>query len=99
MTREFETGFHQVNEKNKKDLKKIKIVPELLSLKGVPKISGCPKIPVAACTSKKYEFNNWDKFTVNYPFGRGVIIWGNPIYIKRNASEDDIEKSRGGSCG
>ena len=58
------------------------------------KISGCPIIPVAACTSKKYEFNNWDKFTVNYPFGRGVIIWGNPIYIKRNASEDDIEKSR-----
>ncbi len=32
-----EDGF--TNEKNKKDLKKIKIVPELLSLKGVPKIS------------------------------------------------------------
>ena len=35
-----------------------------------------------------------DKFTINYPFGRGVIIWGNPIYVEKNASEVDIEKSR-----
>lgn len=58
------------------------------------KITGNPIIPVAASTSKFYQFNNWDKFTINFPFGKGVVVWGDPIYVKKDSSNNDIEGYR-----
>ena len=58
------------------------------------KITGKPIIPVAASTSKVYQFNNWDKFTINFPFGKGVVVWGDPIYVKKDSSDNDIEGYR-----
>ena len=43
------------------------------------KLSGCPIIPVAATTSRRFEFDSWDNFTLNYPFGRGSLVFGDPI--------------------
>ena len=57
-------------------------------------MSGIPIVPVAAATSRRYEFNNWDKFTINLPFGRGCVVWGDPISIKRNASKKEMEEAR-----
>ena len=58
------------------------------------KLSGCPIIPVAATTSKRYEFDSWDNFTINYPFGSGSLVFGDPIYVDKNSSEEDIENKR-----
>jgi len=58
------------------------------------KMSGIPIVPVAAATSRRYEFDNWDKFTINLPFGRGCVVWGDPISIKRNASKKEMEEAR-----
>jgi len=55
------------------------------------KISGSPIIPVAASTSRRYQFNNWDKFTINFPFGKGVVVWGDPIFVKKDSSDNDID--------
>ena len=58
------------------------------------KLSGFPIVPVAAITSRKIEFDNWDNFTINLPFGRGCVVFGEPIYIKKDSSEEDIENMR-----
>ena len=58
------------------------------------KLSGCPIIPVAATTSRRFEFDSWDNFTLNYPFGRGSLVFGDPIYVDKNSSEKEIENKR-----
>ena len=58
------------------------------------KLSGCPIIPVAATTSRRFEFDSWDNFTLNYPFGRGSLVFGDPIYVDKNSSEEEIENKR-----
>ena len=58
------------------------------------RISGVPIIPVAASTSRRYELSNWDKFSINLPFGRGSVVWGEPIFIDSSASKREIEEKR-----
>ena len=58
------------------------------------KLSACPIIPVAASTSRRFEFDSWDNFTLNYPFGRGSLVFGDPIYVDKNSSEKEIENKR-----
>ena len=65
-----------------------------LGVISLAKMSGAAIIPVAAATSNRYEFNNWDNFPLNFPFGRGSIVWGNPIKVKSNASSDEMEEIR-----
>ena len=31
---------------------------------------------------------------VPYPFGRGLFLWGQPIWVSREASEADLERVR-----
>jgi lysophospholipid acyltransferase (LPLAT)-like uncharacterized protein len=38
--------------------------------------------------------NSWDRFVIPLPFTRGVIIWGEPITVTRNAGADEIEAAR-----
>ena len=58
------------------------------------KLSGCPIVPVAATTSRRFEFDSWDNFTLNYPFGTGSLVFGDPIYVDKNSSEEEIENKR-----
>ena len=37
----------------------------------------------------KKILSSWDKFWVPFPFNRGVVMTGSPIYIKKN---DNIEE-------
>jgi lysophospholipid acyltransferase (LPLAT)-like uncharacterized protein len=38
--------------------------------------------------------NSWDRFVIPLPFTRGVIIWGDPISVARNAGADEVEAAR-----
>tara|TARA_B100001245_G_C22887419_1_gene427046 strand:+ start:171 stop:860 length:690 start_codon:yes stop_codon:yes gene_type:complete len=58
------------------------------------KLSGCPIVPVAATTSNRYEFTSWDKFTMHLPFGKGAVIWGDPIFVSKNATKEEVENKR-----
>ena len=65
-----------------------------LGVIALAKMSGVPIIPVAASTSRRFEFNNWDNFTINLPFGRGLVVWGEPILVNFDASKEEMEKKR-----
>ena len=44
------------------------------------KIAGAPLLAVTWATSNRIVFkDSWDKFVLPLPFGKGVLIWGNPI--------------------
>jgi hypothetical protein len=59
------------------------------------KLSGRPIFPIALATSNRYVLKNtWDKTTVNLPFGRGCLKIGDPIFVPRDASREDIQQYR-----
>lgn len=43
---------------------------------------------------KKKHFESWDRFLLPYPMGRGLFIWGKPIWVPRDASAETQEAKR-----
>ena len=60
----------------------------------VAKLSGCPIIPLTYSVSPRRLLRSWDRFVVPRPFGRGVFIWGEPIWVARDADAGQIEDLR-----
>ncbi len=61
---------------------------------GMARLSGVPIIPVAYATNKRKILGSWDKFIIAKPFGRGVIVGGEPIEVAGDADEDALEAAR-----
>jgi len=60
------------------------------------KIAEAPLVAVTWSTSHRIVFKkSWDHFVLPLPFGRGALIWGNPIAPPSpNASDEEIETVR-----
>jgi lysophospholipid acyltransferase (LPLAT)-like uncharacterized protein len=50
-------------------------------------LSGVPVLPVGAQTSRRRLLPTWDRMIVPLPFGRGVIVCGEPITVPRDGWE------------
>jgi lysophospholipid acyltransferase (LPLAT)-like uncharacterized protein len=55
-------------------------------------MTGMPIMPVTIEASRKYEFNTWDRMAVPKPFSHIHGVFGEPIYVPRDAS--DLEPYR-----
>ena len=51
-------------------------------------------LPVAATRRARIRLNNWDSLTINLPFSKGAVVWGEPIYVSRDADADELEAAR-----
>jgi len=60
----------------------------------VARVSGVPIIPCSYSARSRKVLGTWDRFIVPLPFTRGVIVWGEPIYIARNADEAALQTAR-----
>ncbi|HEY8337318.1 MAG TPA: lysophospholipid acyltransferase family protein [Tardiphaga sp.] len=56
--------------------------------------SGRPIMPFAMATSRFIQLKNWDRTTINLPFGRGVLIGGEPISVPADADAATMETLR-----
>jgi lysophospholipid acyltransferase (LPLAT)-like uncharacterized protein len=56
--------------------------------------SGRPICPVAVATSRRIVLDNWDRTTINLPFGRGAAVIGDPIRVPRDADAATLEQAR-----
>ena len=56
--------------------------------------SGRPIMPFAMVTSRFIRLNNWDRTTINLPFGRGALVGGDIIMVPPDADAEAMEKSR-----
>lgn len=57
-------------------------------------VSGAPMIMLAWSTSAQIRFNSWDRFILPLPFGRGRIIWSEPLHAPDRADEAATEAFR-----
>ena len=56
--------------------------------------SGRPIYPSAIATSRRIVLNNWDRTTVNLPFGRGAGVAAEPLSVPSDADEAALEAAR-----
>ena len=56
--------------------------------------SGRPIYPVAMATQRRYELKNWDRSTLNLPFGRGATVVADPIIVPAHAGDAELEGAR-----
>jgi lysophospholipid acyltransferase (LPLAT)-like uncharacterized protein len=56
--------------------------------------SGRPIMPFAMATSRFIRLKNWDRTTINLPFGRGALVGIEEIYVPPDADAELMEKLR-----
>ena len=49
-------------------------------------LSGAPVLPCAAQTSRRWTLPTWDHMVLPLPFGRGVLVCGEPIEVPRDGA-------------
>ena len=57
-------------------------------------ISGRPIYPVAIATSRRIVLDNWDRTTINLPFGRGAGVGPDPVRVAPDADDAALESAR-----
>jgi lysophospholipid acyltransferase (LPLAT)-like uncharacterized protein len=56
--------------------------------------SGRPIMPFAMATSRYIQLKNWDRTTINLPFGRGVVVGLEEVYVPSDADAATMEQCR-----
>ena len=60
----------------------------------VARLSGVPVVPVTFSAHPARRMGSWDSFLFPRPFGRGVFLYGEPLWVPRRASEHERETYR-----
>ncbi len=60
----------------------------------VARVAGAPIIPCSYSARTRRVLGTWDRFVIPLPFTRGVIVWGEPIYVARDADAGALETAR-----
>lgn len=58
------------------------------------KLAGASLMGVTWATSNRLVFDSWDKFVFPLPFGRGALIWTDPIPVPADADAAQMEAIR-----
>jgi lysophospholipid acyltransferase (LPLAT)-like uncharacterized protein len=65
-----------------------------LGLIKLAKQSGRPIMPFAMATSRFIQLKNWDRTTINLPFGRAAVVGIETIYVPPDADAETMERLR-----
>ena len=72
-----------------------------LGIVTLARLSGRPIAPMAVVTSRRFDFNSWDRASIGKPFGRGAIVVGDLIRVPADADDDGdgggAPRGRGGA--
>lgn len=66
--------------------------PRMRAQPGTAQLSidtGSPVLPVAYSVHRGRFLGSWDRFLLPFPFGRGVIIWGTPLWPPQKGDEGE----------
>ena len=53
---------------------------------------GIPYYPAHVRLLKKKVFSSWDGFQIPYPGGKGLYVWGQPLWVKSDQSPKQISE-------
>lgn len=65
-----------------------------LGIVNLARIAGVPIQPITYATSRRRLLATWDRYHLALPFGRGVILWGEPIEIAADLDAAALEDAR-----
>ena len=54
--------------------------------------AGVPILPLSYAAKHCKILSTWDRFLVPLPFCHGIMKWGEPIRIRRDADETDVAR-------
>jgi lysophospholipid acyltransferase (LPLAT)-like uncharacterized protein len=54
------------------------------------RVTGRPIYLFAAVTSARLDLDNWDHASIALPFGRGCILWSEPLYVRKAADAREV---------
>ncbi len=57
-------------------------------------LSGRPVLPVAVVTSRRIDLKSWDRTSIGLPFGRGAMVFGQPIHVAANLQPAELAAKR-----
>ena len=60
----------------------------------IARLANVPIIPVGYASTNSRVLSSWDRFIAALPFGRGVFVWGEPIYVPNTKDKLVLEKTR-----
>jgi len=60
----------------------------------VARLSGVPVIPCGFSAKHRKVLGSWDRFTVAFPFSRGIFVWGEPVRVPADATPELLEEAR-----
>lgn len=58
------------------------------------RMSGRPIVPLAVATSRFKSLDTWSRMTINLPYSRLAFVYGDPIFVPRDASAQMLETLR-----
>jgi lysophospholipid acyltransferase (LPLAT)-like uncharacterized protein len=58
------------------------------------RLSRKPIVPVAFSARPARRLRSWDRTLLPYPFGRGLFIYGEPLWVPRSADDEEEEACR-----
>ena len=58
------------------------------------KKTGNPVLPFLVEVEKFWTINSWDKMQIPKPFTRAKVFFAQPIYVEKNADNEEIENKR-----
>ncbi|MCG2830590.1 MAG: hypothetical protein L6302_06025, partial [Desulfobacteraceae bacterium] len=56
--------------------------------------TGYPILPFSYSAKKMKVFSSWDRFILPYPFTKCLGIYGNPLFVPKDADKDDLMRYR-----
>lgn len=60
----------------------------------VARMSGAPILPCTVSARRSILLGSWDRFMIPLPFTRGVVAWGEPIEVPRDADAEAMADIR-----
>lgn len=57
-------------------------------------LAGIPVVPAALLSERKKQLSSWDRFEIPLPFSRALFLYGEPIEIPRELSDEEFERVR-----
>ena len=58
------------------------------------KLSQAAIIPLSFATTRRVILGSWDRFHFALPFSRGVFLWGEPLFVPKDADAAALETLR-----
>ncbi len=61
---------------------------------GAARLARVPIVPISYATSRRRILNTWDRFHLPLPWSRGIFIWGEPIEVPADLTDQAVDTWR-----